>query len=336
MVVRALAFCALAVTVAMPLAARAYDDMYSRAELIKDAARLATAVRKIYRIGLEPALRPEERRRLGRVVFDFPMPDHNSELLNFYAYRDTQQSHVIMPMLSLKQLEDLTTAYAWLHAKKFSLSTIDMYFAMLRHKSIVDWPQGRFPEPLRALGVPKLAYKEPGVDVTSLSLRNEAFAFIIAHELAHILYRHQPYSKITKAQARADELQSDQFALDLMARTNTAPMGGVLFFRAQVYGMPHRGSFASAKEWNTYLRTKATHPLSTARITNMADFIATTFAQRRPGEAATWRWIGRSLRSVSRILDDVDIQRCIVKTAASSSLDTLKPRTSRIGIEACM
>ncbi len=314
---------------------RAYEDMYPPAEIANDAGRLATAVGKIYRLALEPALTAKERRQLGRIEFDFPKPNADSQLLNFYAYRRDGIGRVVMPVLSLKQLEDLTTAYAWLHAKDYSLSTIDTYYAMLRRKLVVDWRNERFPAILPALGVPKLAYKERGIDTTSLALRNEAFAFIMAHELGHLLFRHKPYGQITTEQARADELQSDQFALDLMVRTNTPPMGAVLFFQAQAYSMSHRGEFASPAQWQKYLRTEATHPLSTARIANMAQTFTQTMPKIRPNEAPTWRFIGTKVRDMVPILEDVELQRCIAKTAQRLTIDDLKPRRNHTGLEAC-
>ncbi|MEO1265059.1 MAG: ImmA/IrrE family metallo-endopeptidase [Pseudomonadota bacterium] len=316
-------------------AALAYSDMYPPTEIARDAHRLETAVRKIYRRGLAPALSRRERARLGKIALRFPAPKPDDALLNFYAYTQSGVGHVVMPILSLKQLEDLATAYAWLQVNRKSLSSIDLYFAMLRHKLVIDFPGGRFPDILSALGLPKDAHTQRGVDTLSLSLRNEAFAFIIAHELGHILYRHKPYADITKPQARADELQSDRFALDLLVRTNTPPMGAVLFFQAQAHAMPHRGQFATEAEWTTFLNKAATHPMSTERIALMAGTFSGPLARRRPSEAATWRAIGVGVLKINRILEEVAIQRCIAKTASASSLDDLKPSRAHVGLAGC-
>jgi len=314
---------------------QSFAAMYPPSEIARDGARLATAVRKIWTIGLQPALTRSERQRLGDVRFEFPAPRTDDPLMNYYAYRDRSGGVIVMPTLSLKALEDLTTAYAWLHTKGHSLSTIDLYYAMLRHRFVFDWPDGRYADILSALGVPKDAYKLPGVDTMSLALRNEAFAFIIAHEAGHLLYRHKPYRDITTAQARADELQSDRFALDLLVRTNTPPMGAALFFQAQAYHMPHRGEFDSHDDWAAYLKTVSTHPLSTARIDNIANTTATDFARRRPSEAATWRFIGNGFRKIAAILEDVDIQRCIKKTATAATATDLSPTKTTVGLADC-
>lgn len=326
---------ALGQTRAQEIDPQSFAAMYPPSEIARDGARLATAARKIWSIGLQPALTRTERQRLGPVRFEFPRPRTDDPLMNFYAARDRAGGVIVLPVLSLKALEDLTTAYAWLHTKGHSLSTIDLYYAMLRHRLVIDWSNGRYPDILSALGVPKDAYKLPKVDTMSLALRNEAFAFIIAHEAGHLLYRHKPYRDITTAQARADELQSDRFALDLLVRTSTPPMGAALFFQAQAYHMPHRGEFDSHDAWAAYLKTVSTHPLSTARIDNIANTTATDFARRRPNEAATWRFIGNGFRKIAAILEDVDIQRCIKKTATAATATDLAPTQETVGLEAC-
>lgn len=315
----------------LPLPVRAFDvsQIYSRAELTADAKRLQTATRKIYQLGIVPTLTTKEKHGLGPVEFKFPMPRPGDDLLNFYAYRDENgRSIVVMPILSLKALEDLTTAYAWLQVKGLRHSTIDLYFAMQRYRSAKDFPGGKYPPILPALGIPKDGYKHKGVDTLSLSLRNEAIAFILVHELGHALFRHKGYRDITKAQARADEVQSDRFALDVLARSATPPLGAVLFFQAQIYLFDHRGQFATDEAWNDYLMTVATHPMSVDRISAMADHISGPLARKRGREAPIWVGIGEQLRRVADILREPVLQRCIAKVAAEAPLSALKAKAN--------
>ncbi|MEO0671149.1 MAG: hypothetical protein AAFZ05_03895 [Pseudomonadota bacterium] len=326
---------AVATAVSLPAPAVAYFDMYPPTEIARDAKRLETAVRRIYRIGILPKLTARERAAFDAVRFAFPKPKRDDRSLNFYATWQGGVPTVVMPVLSLKQLEDLTTAYAWLQIKRYSHSTIDLYFAMLSHKLVIDFPGSRYPDILTGLGIPKDALKDKRIDRLSLSLRNEVIAFILLHELGHLLYRHKGYADITKRQAREDELQSDRFALDVLVRTNTPPLGAVLFFQAQAFAMPHRGQFATENEWRTYLNRAATHPLSTERIALMADTFEGPFARRRPSEALTWRSVGSSLRAMKRILENVDQQRCVVATAKAATLADLKPTRKSVGLKSC-
>ncbi|MFM1814562.1 MAG: hypothetical protein RLZ98_1257 [Pseudomonadota bacterium] len=312
-----------------------YELMYSPAEIARDVPRLKQAVEKIFAVGIRPHLAPAELSGLGDVRIEFPPPAPDSTFLNFYAYRSGGRATVVMPLLSLKQLEDLATAYAWLQVNGKSLSTIDLYCAMLRHKPLAGFAGGRYPPILPALGVPANANDDPNVDRLSLPLRNEAYAFILVHELAHVLFRHQPYSRISRARARADELQSDRFALEVLTRTNTPPMGAFLFFQAQVYAMPHRGQYASEAEWLRYLEKYATHPLSTERIELMAATMRGPLIAKRPKEAATWRFIATGVLKLKDILEDPDIQRCIQKTAREVPLSRLAPTTTTVGLGMC-
>lgn len=317
--------------------ARAMDLMYPPDELRKEIPRLKRAVEQIYRRGIAPALTPRERARLGTVVFRFPPPQPDSSPLNFYAYPSQGRAIVVMPVLSLKQLEDLMTAYAWLQKAGKNHASIDLYYAVLRRRPKQDFPGQQYPDILSALGVPKTANEDDRqVDSTSLSLRNEAIAFVLAHEFGHIFYRHKAYSEVTTARARADEIEADRFALDLLVRTNTPPMGAVLFFQAQAYAMPHRGEYRTEQEWRRFLRKFSTHPLSTERIALLAGVIRTAFAARRPREAETWRWIAGATLQINAVLEDVDIQRCMAKVAGSVPLTDLKPTPTATGIERCL
>ncbi len=300
-------------------------QIYSEADLKPDAVRLRNAAIKIYELGLKPSLTAEEKKAIGDFSFNFPMPRKGDELLNFAATTDGR--FLIMPVMSLRALEDMATAYAWLYHNKMSLSTIDLYYAMLRYRGADVFPGGQLPKILDALGIPADAYKtSKAVDELSLRLRNDAFAFVIAHELGHIRYRHKPVSAISAQQARADESESDRFALDLLGRTGTAPLGAALFFQAQIYSLLHRHEFRSDDDWQKYVTLRMTHPLSVDRIKSMADYIEGPFLRARPTEIGLWLDIAARLRQMTGIMEDLDLARCVVMVAREADPAILKPR----------
>ena len=311
-----------------PGAVQAQDmrQAYPQEILQKDAGRLETAIRKIADIGIRPSLKPNEQQVFDRIDFQFPLPKRNDYYLNFYAYLHKGRSVVVMPVLSLKIMEDLATAYAWLFYNNYSLSTVDLYFTMLQHRPRRKFRNGTYPPLLDALGIPKNALDNPQVDKLSLSFRNEAFAFILLHEMGHILFRHKGYDEITKAQARADETQSDRFALNVLERTGTPPLGAVLFFQAQFYSMPHKGEFKSEDAWQDYLHKRSTHPLTGDRLKDMARYISGPLADRRPNEKVIWKFIGQGLTTIIGILNDVELQRCMKLVAQNSPIEILLPR----------
>ena len=303
------------------------SGMYPLGELEKAVPRLSAVLTKIYDLGVKPYLTPDERSRLGDFEFRFPLPSPSDEVLNFYADDAGGKPVVVMPILSLKVVEDMATAYAWLYQNAMSLGTIDLYFSMLRHKPRGDLPGGKFPPLLATLRIPANALEDQRIDKLSLGFRNQAFAFVLVHELGHILYKHKGYDEITKAQARADEVESDRFALDVLARTQTAPLGAILFFQAQVYSHPLRGEFPDRQSWQQYLLTTSTHPLTVDRIAAMADYIEGPLARGRVKETAVWQSIAVKLRVIIRNMEDEHLQRCTARVAAVADLSILKPRS---------
>jgi hypothetical protein len=313
--------------VLLAAAPAARGQLYTPAELEPDAARLKSFVQKVYAIGFKPSLRPEEVEALGTFEFAFPMPKPGDDALNFAATTDGR--YLIMPLISLKFVDDMATAYAWLHHNRMSLSTIDLYFAMLRYREAGKWPGGRPQKILDALGVPHDAYKtSKPVDDMSLRLRNETIAFVLAHELGHILYRHKPMDQISSRQALADENQSDRFALDLMKRTSTPPFGPLLFFQAQLYSLLHRHEFDTEDDWQRYVQRNMTHPVSIDRMKAMAVFMRDEFPQVRPAERGTWQAIGNDFLTHTDTLADLVIARCIIRIAKEANISILKPRPS--------
>lgn len=306
-------------------AASGFERMYAPAQIEADAKRLSVAVQKIYQLGLAPGLTAGERNKLGEVIFRFPKSKRGDDLMNFYAYRDGDRSIVVMPLLSLKALEDLATARAWLQINHRSHQTIDIYYAMLRHRPVYMFKGKRYPDLLTALAIPKDAYKQKGVDSLSLRFRNEAFAFIIAHELAHALFRHKGYGEITKAQAREDEIAADRFALDLLNRVGSTPMGGFLFFQAQVYRFRHRAEFPTSKAWTDYLMKVATHPMSVDRLRAFGRFTAGPLAASRPRDRLTFAFIGAGMEKIATWLEDEADQACMALAARKLPLSALKP-----------
>lgn len=321
-----IAFLLIATASATMVDARA--QIYSDAELEAEAVRLRNATFKIYSIGIRPSLTEEEVRAVSNFEFSFPMPQPMDPLMDFAA--TTDGSAIIMPIMSLKALEDMATAFAWLHYNNYSLSTLDLYFTMLRYRKPADFPGGKFPTIFEALGVPPDAYKtDKRVDELSLRLRNETYAFIIAHELGHILHGHKPLSEITAQQAQADEVEADDFALDIMLRTNTPPMGPVIFFQAQIYNLLHPVEFGRTEKERSSVLLQMTHPLTLERVEKLNAFIQGPFARARPDETEIWSTLG--LEHIIPLMQDNELAACIIKVAKEADVGILKPRR---GVEA--
>ena len=311
--------------------------MYSQAKLTQEKSRFESRINELFTKGILPELTADERRVLKNVVLRFPLVGEISQTpIDFYAGESNGQPFVTMPVLSLLFLEDLFTAYAWLQVNGYSLETIDEYITMLKYKRASDFPGGYYLPPLEALMIPSDALTDKKVDELSLRFRNTAYAFILLHEMGHILEGHRGYRGITAKQAQSNEESADRFALEVLERTATIPMGAILFFQAQAYYMPNKGQFrAEGKieteaDWQNYLNTKFTHPLTTQRLNKMVLYLDRAANQNSFGADSQFlRYLAQELIKISDILEIEELQGCMAVVAHRADLSTLAPRKPR-------
>jgi len=202
-------------------------------------------------------------------------------------------------VLSLKFLEDLCVAYAWLQVKGYSLETISDYVAMLKYNQNLRRP----PQPLETLGIPAMALNNNQVDELARGHFVTAQAFILAHELGHLRFRHHGSSI-------ANEMQADAFAVDLVQRTGLQPLGIMVFFMADAqmadYPPPREATHPLSADRLQALSARLSDRALAGKISALAEFLAspdiqTSFiavgratnpsdlAPRRPGAAAALR-----------------------------------------------
>lgn len=243
-----------------------------------------------------PVLTTEARRRLGGTRVEFPLHAEGrwrGRPLAFYVPPDG--ARVVLPIFSLKFLDDLCTAYAWLQINGYTLETISEYTAMLRY---ADVPEGRYPPPLTALHVPADAREDPRVDELARGHFVTARTWLLLHELGHVHHRHVSRSF---AQSRRNEEQADRFAVDVMRRTPLPPLGILVYFLADA----HWAGYPSSAE--------DTHPLTGARVRSLA-------------AALDDRGLADQLRAVAGLLDDPDIRTGFAATGRTGDFAALRPR----------
>ena len=197
-----------------------------------------------------PALLSEERRALGTVQMSYPMPGE-APLANapfgYYSISGYGGGQVVFPVLSLKFLDDLCTAYALLEVHGYSLETISDYIAMLKYNQNLR----SLPPVLPTLGIPVDALSEAEVEELARGHFVTARAFILAHELGHLRFHH-------RGSSIASEKQADAFAADVMERTTLPPLGIMVFFMADAQMADYPPS------------PDETHPLSADRLRVLA------------------------------------------------------------------
>ncbi len=320
----------------LPLAALAQkpkdlSELYDKGTLEYWHTRYPISTQRIFNEGMLPVFNVAEKRVLANIDLQFPLRptgEYYGDPLALYAGGNT----VTMPISSLKFFDDLCVAYAWLWANDYSLETVNDYVAMLKYSDPEKFSGGRYPQPLKALHIPENALQNPKVDELALRFFNSARAFMLAHELGHIYHRHPGYGpNVTKEQARENETEADEFALDIMRRAATIPMGMGLFFQATACWLPNRWDFESEEAWEAYQDT-STHPLNADRLEslaimlNEADDDFTPGRKGNPADREIIRFIAMGIADVAQWLKDLDLQHSMVISALETTPAALAPR----------
>jgi hypothetical protein len=307
-------------------------ELYPFSRLAQEKSRFERRVGHLYHIIanliVQNGASDAERRILQQVQLEFPMADENGSPINFYS----RGGRVVAPVLSLLFLEDLCTAYAWLDRHGYSLETIDEYLAMLQYKPADEFPGHRYPPPLEALGVSPSAADEPEAGQLGLRLRNSAYAFILAHELGHVLRGHPSYDKVTMQEARRNEAEADDFALNVLATASEIPMGAVLYFQSAAYTLPNRGLFVAQgkneADWEDAMHTWITHPLTSDRLEAIGLKLNDEAARlKTSAERSTMSFIAVRIGKIAEILSDQDLQQCMAVAARRADVSVLAPQT---------
>lgn len=243
--------------------------------------------------------------------------------MGFFAYR----GQVFMPVAGLKFIEDLTMAYAWRYRRGESLEPLDEYLAMLRWKPENEWPGETYLDPLEVFGVsPRDWERDSQLLELGTSLRNEAWAFLLAHELAHVYYAH-PGNEAPAPISQANEAQADAFAMRLMERTDTLPMGAFLYFQATVAFYASRADLPSDAAYARWQLERATHPVNSRRLLAMARYLQ-LWARRESDESRrdVFFFLGDKMEQFAASLDEPAMPQLVVSRALNGDPRDLKER----------
>ena len=160
----------------LKLSARDLSSMYDTTTLEQRAPHYRDTTNKILNEFIYKYLTSEETRRLGGIPIDYPLTADapmKGDPLAFYGPPD--HARVVFPIFSIKFLDDLSTAYAWLQVNGYVLDTITEYTAMLAYKDL----GARYPAPLSALHIPADALRDNRVDELALEHFVTARMFIL-------------------------------------------------------------------------------------------------------------------------------------------------------------
>ncbi|MCQ8106286.1 hypothetical protein NP590_19430 [Methylomonas sp. SURF-2] len=274
-----------------------FSSMYDRNTLQYWGQRYAVSTQRYLDEVIWPVLRANEIQALAaKPSLKFPLFAEGdpaaSTPLSFYS--NTYSNSIGLPVLSLKFLDDLCTAYAWLQINGYGLETISEYTALLFYAKP---PAGGYPPPLKALKIPETALADPKVDELALNHFGSARTFILLHELGHLRFDHR-FSP--DARNIPNEKQADKFAAEVMQRTPLPPIGMLVWFLADAHATASQMSVGS-------------HPLSGERLYALAENIDD-------------RDIANELRGLAVLIDDPDIRTGFIASGKAGNYQALAPR----------
>ncbi|MCB9267642.1 MAG: hypothetical protein H6558_21675 [Lewinellaceae bacterium] len=295
-------------------------NMYDYSTLENLREEYSSTLEKFLGDKLPRYLNPEQNRKLSEVRLLFPLRGEDSkDPFCYYAY--ARGYAITLSIQSLKFLDDLCLAYAWLTNKGYSVETVTDYVAMIRYKNPGQFAGGRYPPPLEALGIPRNAKNDPKTRNLALGMFLSAKVFILCHELGHIFYQHPGNKAVSTSVSRYHEEEADRFALSILKEIPVIPMGALLYF--QVF---------SHWDWDS---SDSTHPLNSSRLMDIGNQLTTSASDfaRNPDtrkvssvEKAVVHDLAQGFRQLAEMLADEDVQKAVFLAAKDRDPSTLKPR----------
>ncbi len=287
----------------LPLSARDLGALYDRDTLEAARQRYGPNLLGMFEEDFLTRLTREERQAAGTVRLEIPLTGANRSPLDFYSLIDRRV--IVIPVLSVKFLDDLSIAYAYMDRHDCDRNQLLNYLTRLMYDE-------RYPlmPPREALGIPDNALDDPFVDDVSQKLLKSTIYFLLGHEYGHIMYRHAGYETITAEMAQKQESQSDALALSVMRRVGVTPMGLAFFFMVASRLEPTPADFETESDYVRYLRERQTHPLSGTRVKRIAEQMrryAEDFARLQPNRnqaAMQNRAMAEQLDQIGEILND--------------------------------
>lgn len=267
-----------------------------------------------------PRMSGEAQARLSKLRYHPVLVVPDAEPFGFYARGD----EVVASTASLKFLDDLAVATAWLQHNGYTTQTVVDYMLMLRY-----WPRAanadRPPKPLDALCIPTNALNDPRVDSLANRIFNGNVVFILLHEYGHVRFGHRGNRAVSAEVSRANEEAADGFALDLLARVNEAPLGLSFLFTAMANFYENRADFGSDAEYQAALLAR-THPLSEQRLQAVARHIAASGAGFVGNSRVVAHGVSLEISVVAKILGDTELQRLTASIGRTVTPADLAPR----------
>ena len=169
-------------------------DVYDTKTLQKANQTYSEKIRLVWNEDLLGRLTVKEQQAAEGVSLNLPWRGVQRSPFEYYSNPVTREITIAIP--SVKFFDDLSIAEAWLTSKECAIDPISDYVGILRYQGSSFSAGNGFPPPLQAFGIPQNALADAFVDDVSGKTLKSAIYFLMAHELAHVIYQHKSYNLI--------------------------------------------------------------------------------------------------------------------------------------------
>lgn len=296
-------------------AARIYDS----GQLAAVRADFATRWPDYLRRDIHPRLNASERHALADLHMHVELLMPHAEPFGFAARGGT----VFVSASSLLFLQDMSTAAAWLEVNGFVMQTASEYMLMLRY-----WSSARHGDrparPLEALCIPADALSTPRVNILARNLFEGTIAFVLLHEIGHVLLHGQATGRPSPAQSRKQEEDADTFALDHFGR-DASPLAVPFALTLMTHSQESPTDFGTEAEFRD-ARANRTHPLTAARLRAIARYFARPGVELGAGTQRSTYDLAEQIQRLAHILGQPDQQAFHARIGATVTRVDLAPR----------
>jgi IrrE N-terminal-like domain len=203
---------------------------------------------------------------------DFPALRDKKDLVllmpaaNFNAFADYDQQRILIPVMLCVETWYLLDGYMQMYRQpklRTALQRYALYLSKRQQDSLAsgtgfdnipilpfhEFAGVAYPQLTDAEGRKSLAVHE-GMMVDSI-------AFVIGHELGHLVLRHKPYNKISPEAARKQEAEADEFGARLVSKSGISVIGALPVIQRFL---------ANESLYKAFSGSPATHPRPECRM----------------------------------------------------------------------
>lgn len=283
--------------------AESFPGLYKPSELRDTRDYFKRQVNNVIEESIKPALTPQELQEFRKIKFDFPVTANESPLA-FYA----NDSTVTLPVQSLLFVQELVVAYIWQDVNNCT-STVFEYANMLKYRDASSLPGGKYKNPIDALGIPtfktaRLAQMNADFGPRMQRVFYGMLLFLVAHEVGHVVKGHSRAGLVPAQEMISNEIEADEFALNIVAKNQVDPNGIMLFFLLSSWMLPNEAELRAE-------RRKADHPMNGARVMTVGSRLVKHPELFYPGASASdaripkLKLLGERLIDVGKGIDSI-------------------------------